>query len=42
VVADPELARSLGAQGRARAVTTFGWDAIARQTIDVYQSVARE
>ncbi len=42
VVTDPELARSLGAQGRARAVTAFGWDAIARQTIGVYQSVSRE
>ncbi len=42
VVADPELARSFGAHGRARAVSSFGWDAIARQTIGVYQSVARE
>lgn len=42
VVNDPELARSLGAHGRARAVTSFAWDAIARQTIGVYQSVTCE
>ena len=42
VVSDPELARSLGAHGRARAVSSFGWDAIAQQTIKLYQSVTCE
>jgi len=38
LMADPALARSMGAAGRARAVTDFGWDAIAQQTIAVYNS----
>lgn len=38
VVSDPELARRYGLAGRERAVTEFGWDAIARRTIDVYQA----
>lgn len=42
VVADPDLARTLGLRGRDRAVTSFSWDAIARQTIEVYQSVLGE
>jgi alpha-maltose-1-phosphate synthase len=42
VVSDPALGRSMGAHGRARAVSAFGWDAIARQTIGVYQSVTCE
>lgn len=42
VVSDPKLARSLGAQGRARAVSSFAWDSIARQTLDVYQLVTSE
>jgi starch synthase len=39
VVNDPTLARSLGAHGRARAVSEFSWDSIAQQTIALYQSV---
>ena len=42
VVADPNFARALGAQGRARAVSSFGWDSIARQTIDLYRLVIGE
>jgi alpha-maltose-1-phosphate synthase len=38
LIADPALARAMGAAGRARAVTDFGWDAIAQQTIAVYNS----
>lgn len=39
VVGDPELATRLGQAGRERAVRAFGWDAIARQTLAVYDSV---
>lgn len=42
VVINPELARTLGAHGRARAVSSFGWDSIARQTIDLYRLVVSE
>lgn len=38
VVADPALARQLGEDGRTRAVAEFGWDAIARRTIEVYEA----
>jgi starch synthase len=36
---DPSRAAAMGAAGRARAVEHFGWDAIARRTLDVYESV---
>ncbi|MCQ9343346.1 glycogen synthase [Corynebacterium kozikiae] len=39
VVRDTELARSFGLAGRARAVEDFSWDAIAQQTVDVYNSL---
>jgi len=35
---DPMRAKAMGAAGRARAVSSFGWDAIADQTIAVYES----
>jgi starch synthase len=35
---DPARARSMGASGRARAVSDFGWDAIADRTIAVYDA----
>lgn len=38
VVAEPQLATDLGLAGRARAVEDFGWDAIARRTLDVYRA----
>ncbi|MGI8439690.1 MAG: glycosyltransferase, partial [Thermoleophilaceae bacterium] len=31
----------MGRAGRERAVAKFGWDAIARRTIEVYESVLR-
>jgi alpha-maltose-1-phosphate synthase len=37
LAADPARARAMGAAGRARAVSEFGWDAIADQTIAVYE-----
>jgi starch synthase len=39
VLGDPTRAARMGAAGRERAVTDFGWDAVARQTRDVYTHV---
>ena len=36
---DPQRTRSMGAAGRARAVSDFSWSAIADQTISVYNTV---
>ena len=37
--ADPDRARQLGVAGRQRAVRDFSWDAIARSTVALYQSL---
>lgn len=42
LASDPARARSMGAAGRARAVSDFGWDSIADQTIAVYQAAMHE
>ncbi len=39
LAADPELARRMGAAGRRRAVESFGWDAVARDTVELYRSL---
>jgi len=39
VLDDPARAREMGAAGRARAERDFGWPAIARQTLAIYESV---
>ncbi|WP_455768877.1 glycogen synthase [Micromonospora tulbaghiae] len=39
LLADPDRIAAFGAAGRRRAVEHFSWDAIARQTIEVYRSV---
>ncbi len=39
LLGDPPRAAALGAAGRARAVAEFGWDAVARRTLEVYQAV---
>jgi len=39
LAADPELATRYGRAGRERAVTSFAWDAIAQQTVDLYASL---
>jgi len=39
VLADPIKAKQMGLAGRDRAVQDFGWDKIAKQTIEIYQSV---
>ena len=39
VLADPDRAAAMGRAGRARAVAEFDWDAIAVQTLALYESV---
>ena len=39
VMANPELQKKLGRAGRKRAEEKFGWSAIARQTMQLYQSL---
>lgn len=39
LLADPDRIAAFGAAGRRRAVEHFSWDAIARQTVEVYRSV---
>ncbi|MFV0132460.1 glycogen synthase [Streptomyces sp. HMX87] len=39
VVGDPEAARRMGEAGRERAVGEFGWDAVARRTVRLYEDV---
>jgi starch synthase len=36
---DPARARAMGSAGRRRAVEDFGWDAVARRTVAVYEQV---
>ena len=38
VATDADLARRFGLAGRERAVAHFGWDKIARRTVEVYQA----
>ncbi|MEI6622713.1 MAG: glycogen synthase [Actinomycetes bacterium] len=37
VAADPRMAKAMGIRGRARAVESFEWSAIAEQTVEVYR-----
>lgn len=39
LMADPALRDSMGRAARRRAVESFGWAAIARQTVDLYRSL---
>jgi starch synthase len=39
LLADPALAARMGAAGRRRAVDDFGWDAAARTTLSIYESL---
>jgi len=39
LMADPARRRAMGEAGRRRAVEHFGWDAIARQTVELYERV---
>ena len=37
VAADSAMAEAMGIRGRARAVESFGWAAIAKQTVEIYE-----
>jgi starch synthase len=39
VLRDPDRASRMGLDGRQRAITEFGWDAAARKTMAIYESV---
>lgn len=39
LMAAPELLKKYGEAGRARAISEFGWDEVAKRTIDLYRSV---
>lgn len=41
LVANPAKAEAMGKAGRARAVSEFGWDAVADRTISLYQSLVQ-
>jgi starch synthase len=41
LLGDPERAGRMGEAGRKRAVEEFGWDAVARSTLAVYESLLR-
>jgi starch synthase len=38
-MADPDRAAAMGAAGRERVLSEFGWRAIAQQTVEVYAAV---
>jgi starch synthase len=39
LAADPDLAARFGRAGRERAVSAFGWDSIAAETVELYRSL---
>ncbi|MGW3248569.1 glycogen synthase [Streptomyces sp. NPDC001070] len=41
LVGDPAAATRMGAAGRERAVAEFGWDAVARRTVGVYEEICK-
>ena len=41
LMADPELREKMGKAGRRRVEEYFGWDAIARQTLDLYRTLVK-
>ncbi|MGW5661744.1 glycogen synthase [Streptomyces sp. NPDC003758] len=42
VLADPVAARRMGEAGRERAAGEFGWDAVARRTVRLYEGVLKQ
>ncbi|MGW2716735.1 glycogen synthase [Streptomyces sp. NPDC001492] len=42
VIGDPEAARRMGEAGRERAVGEFGWDAVARRTVRLYEEILKQ
>lgn len=41
VLGDPAAARRMGEAGRTRAVEEFGWDAVARRTVGLYEEILK-
>ncbi|MER5227000.1 glycogen synthase [Streptomyces flaveus] len=41
LLADPTAARRMGEAGRERAVREFGWDAVARRTVQLYEELLK-
>ncbi|WP_055615190.1 glycogen synthase [Streptomyces phaeochromogenes] len=42
LLADPKAARRMGEAGRERAVREFGWDAVARRTVQLYEEILKQ
>ncbi|MEU3949502.1 glycogen synthase [Streptomyces sp. NPDC029526] len=42
VLGDPAAARRMGEAGRERAVGEFGWDAVARRTVRLYEEILEQ
>ncbi|GGX87012.1 glycosyl transferase family 1 [Streptomyces minutiscleroticus] len=42
LLADPDTARRMGEAGRERAVREFGWDAVARRTVLLYEELLKQ
>ncbi len=42
VLGDPATARRMGEAGRERAVSEFGWDAVARRTAGLYEEILEQ
>ncbi|MEU6351837.1 glycogen synthase [Streptomyces sp. NPDC047072] len=42
VIGDPAAARRMGEAGRERAVGEFGWDAVARRTVRLYEEILKQ
>jgi starch synthase len=42
VLGDPEAARRMGEAGRERAVEEFGWAAVARRTVRLYEEILKQ
>jgi starch synthase len=42
VLGDPDAARRMGEAGRERAVGEFGWDAVARRTVRLYEEILKQ
>ncbi|KAB1146704.1 glycogen synthase [Streptomyces luteolifulvus] len=42
VLGDPDTARRMGEAGRERAVGEFGWDAVARRTVRLYEEILKQ
>ncbi|MEU6574908.1 glycogen synthase [Streptomyces sp. NPDC046805] len=42
LLGDPETARRMGEAGRERAVGEFGWDAVARRTVRLYEEILKQ